>query len=111
MRKLRCAAESAIDTVKHLARRFDNRINYTRRNLSAAGERLGARNRALNHSRLFKHLTLFVAISRSDGKQHALETRPSITIGGREVSATIEWFAIRSEKRSKWPSALACKRR
>src|ERR1700686_2091495 len=111
MRKLRCAAKSAIDAVKHLPRRIDNRINYRRRNLSAAGEILGARNRALNHSRLLKHLFLFVAISRGDGKQHALETRPPITIGGREVGATIKWFAIGSEKRSKWPSPLACKRR
>src|ERR1700730_1976229 len=100
MGKLRRAAKSAIDAVKHLARRIDNRINYTRRNLSAAGERLSARNRAFNHSCLFKHLALFVAISRRDGKQHALEARPPITIGGREIGTTIKWFAIGSEKRS-----------
>ena len=105
MRKFRSTSKSAIHLVKHLPRRFHNRINYRSRYL-ARRKRLRPRDRALHHLCLLQHLAVLLAISLSNRKQHALETGPPVCVRRREVSPAIKWLAVRSKKRRKRPSTL-----
>src|SRR5271165_1228320 len=53
---------------------------------------------------------MLLAISRSKREQHALKTRPSVSVCGREVRSSIKRLAVGSQKSGKRPSALARKR-
>src|SRR5208282_3174025 len=96
---------------KHLPRRLQNRVNHRSGYRPAARrKRLRPRDRALHHPRLFHHIAMFVAISRGNRKQHALETRPPVRVRRRKVSPAIKWLAIGSKKSRKRPPALPRKR-
>src|ERR1700730_187898 len=110
MRKLGCGAKSAVDLVKHLPRRFDNRVNHRRGYLPAARKRFRPRDRALDHLRLLQHLAVLLAISLSNRKQHTLETGPPICVRWREVRPPIKRLAVGSKKSRKRPSTLPSKR-
>ena len=111
MRKLGRASKSAVNLVKHLPRRFHNRVNHRCRYFPAVrGKRLRLRDRALDHLRLLQHLAVLLAISLSNRKQHTLKTGPSVLVGRREVRPPIKRFAVGSKKRRKRPPALSCER-
>ena len=109
MRKFRSRSEPAIHLVKHLPRRFHNRINH-RSGYLARRKRLRPRDRALHHLCLLQHLAVLFAISLSNRKQHALETGAPVSVRRREVSPAIKRLAVGSEKGRERPSTLPRKR-
>ena len=110
MRELGRASKAAVDLIKHLPRRFQNRVNHRRGYFFAARKRFRPRDRALDHLRLLQHLAVFFAIGLSNRNEHALKAGPPVTIRRGEVRAPIKRFAVGSEKRRQRPPALSRQR-
>src|SRR5208337_3971951 len=73
---------------------------------AARRKRLRPRDRALDHLRLLQHLAMLVTISLSNRNEHALETRPPVSVRRRKVCSPVKWLAIGSKKRRQRPSTL-----
>src|SRR5271167_1309555 len=107
MRKLWRLPEASMYRVKHLERRFLNRIDHTTRNLPAApGKRFRLRNRVLDHLRLLDDVAVLFFVRAGDAQQDAAEAGTPVTIVGWEIRAAVERLAIGSEKGGERPSAL-----
>ena len=65
------------------------------------------RKSALHHFCLFYYLAIFLMVCIRDSQQHPFEAGTSILLARGEISAAIEWLAIRRKKGCERPSTLS----
>src|SRR5258708_22638203 len=107
MRKLRRLPKPAMLGVKHLERRFLNRVNHTPRNPpTLPGKRFRLRDRTLHHLRLLDHVGVLFLESIRDAQQHPPKARTPISILRWEVCPTIKRLSLGRKKRRERPASL-----
>ena len=108
MREFGRRSEAAMLGVNHLHRRFHKAVDQVRlQRAGFAGEGLRLTDGRHHVIRRFLHVGQLLAIGLRQSQQHALETRATIAILGREVGASVIGFAFRSEKSGERPATLS----
>src|SRR5579863_97193 len=90
---------------------MDDGVNHSGRKVCAfpgKGFRVG--NGALDQFGLFDHVLVLFVIGIRDREQYTLEAGTSIMVVRREISSTVERFAVGSKKRRQRPATLPADR-